>query len=122
MSIITCLKELEERRILELEDIVEFTINKEILGYKVQTKFLMHTIDSQNDYIFNILKINKINIAEKTYRYKIDNEFSYYNDFWPYSKKDDFPALTRLVKELYRIIEEKEFKYTKFTRFEIMEI
>ncbi|KKM04412.1 hypothetical protein LCGC14_1764530, partial [marine sediment metagenome] len=37
-------------------------------------------------------------------------------------KYEDFPALTRLVKELYLIIEEKEMTFTKFTRFEIMEI
>ena len=111
MVTITCLRELEEKRELEFGDIVIFTVNKEILKYTVYQYFL--SLDKiYNDTIFKLLKIDKYEIAEKTYGYKV-------NGSWPNSKSNDYPALTRLVKELYRIIEPT---YTKFTRFEIMEI
>ncbi len=111
---ITNLKELGERKVLQLDDIVIFTIKKEILKYYVYSNFLNH--DNHNNRIFDILELNKNDknkLAEKIYGYKI------YGGDWPESKENDFPALTRLVKELYRIIEPT---YTKFTRFEIMEI
>ena len=114
---ITNLKELEERKELQLDDIVIFTIKKEILKYYVYSKFLNH--DVHNNRIFDILELNKNDkdkLAEKIYGYEINS------GDWPESKKNDFPALTRLVKELYLIIEKREKVYTKFTRFEIMEI
>ncbi len=112
---ITCLKELEERGILQLSDIVEFTVNKEIIKYYVWLRFL--NTKGNNNKIFEILEIDdKYELAEKAYRYKATEHQ------WPESKDNDFPALTRLVKELYLIIEEKEIVFTKFTRFEIMEI
>ena len=117
MSTITCLKELEEKRILEFEDIVEFNFKKEKIRYRVSKAHLLNDKGSlYNDYIFEILKIDKNKIAQKTYNYKADI------GCWPTSEIDDYPALTRLVKELYIIIEEREIIYTKFSRFEIMEI
>ncbi len=118
MSTITCLKELEERGILEYDDIVEFTVNnKEILKYEVKDNYLHNKKKTyDNDRIFEILNIHKNKIAEKEYKYKpLDGA-------WPISKDNDFLALTRLVKELYLIIEKQKPVYTKFTRFEIMEI
>ncbi len=117
---ITCLKELEK---LEFGDIVEFTIKKEILKYEVKSWFLNIIRDNDFDYkmneeIFRILGINKNKIAEKIYRYPLNGN----GGDWPNSKANDYSALTRLVKELYLIIEEREPKYTKFTRFEIMDI
>ncbi len=110
MAIITCLKESKERRILQLDDIVEFTVKEQIIKYKVWQKFL-NRLNKDNNEIFEILEIDK-------YKYKTNS------GNWPDSKKNDFPALTRLVKELYLIIEEQHpiKVYTKFTRFEIMEI
>ncbi len=115
MATITCLKELEEKGILQKLDIVEFTVNKEIIEYTVCHSFLS-TNKVLNSTIFKILGLNPYKIAEKRYKYKITQ------GCWPNSNFGDFPALTRLVKELYKIIEGKEMIYTKFTRFEIMEI
>ncbi len=114
---ITNLKELKKRKELQLNDIIIFTIKKEILKYYVYSKFLNH--DVHNNIIFDILELNKNDkdkLAEKIYGYEINS------GDWPESKENDFPALTRLVKELYLIIEEREPVFTKFTRFEIMDI
>ena len=124
MNNITNLKELEEKGELELKDNVIFIIKEKKIGYSVEGNYLYYMNGgSKNDKIFRILKIDKLKIAEKTYGYKplnIDKPFCDRN--WPEIKLDDFPALTRLVKELYLIIEERKLVYTKFTRFEIMEI
>ena len=114
MVVITCLKELEKRGTLQLEDIVEFTIKKEILKHDVRPWFL-NLKDITNNEIFKVLNIDKYKLAKKAYGYRACGDGA-----WPESKTDDFPALTRLVKELYLIIEKPI--YTKFTRFEIMEI
>jgi len=118
MSTITCLKELEEKGILELNDIVVFYFKEDIIEYIVKEDYLNCKF-YKNDEIFEILKINKNKIAKKTYNYKTDIENK---GFWPESKINDYLALTRLVKELYRIIEERKPKYTKYNRFEIMDI
>ena len=115
MTTITCLKELNKRKCLELDDIVIFTVNEETIEYTV-TNCYLHNYRNHNFRIFRILELDKSKLAVKTYGYKIDT------GFWPESKINDYPALTRLVKELYTIIEEREIKYTKFNRFEIMDI
>ncbi len=120
MSTITCLKELEEKGKLEHSDIVEFTVKEQIKKYIVKHNFLQDKSFCDNAKIFKILEINKSEIVEKAYGYKENNDLG--PGQWPYSENDDFPALTRLVAELYLIIEEREPVCTKFTRFEIMEI
>ncbi len=128
---ITNLKELEERGILEHKDIVEFIVNKEIIKYKVEIQFApaefiyLNTMGSNlytNIEIFDILKLDKEKIATKIYGYKPLYSNGINERSWPETKDNDYPALTILVKELYLIIEEKETVFTKFTRFEIMEI
>ncbi len=117
MSKITCLKELNKRKCLELDDIVKFTINEKIIEYTVQIDYLLNNnINYDNDEVFKVLDLDKNKIAEKMYGYNrtIGN--------WPVTNLDDYPALTRLVKELYFIIEEKDKIYTKYNRFEIMDI
>ena len=119
---ITNLKGLENRKELQPNDNVEFTVKGETIKYIVQLDFLFNrgyeygTINDVNDRIFKILDINKNKIAEKTYGYTKGH------GVWPVSEGKDFSALTRLVKELYLIIEKKEIVFTKFTRFEIMDI
>ena len=123
MNIIMNLKELEEKGELELKDNVIFIIKEKKIKYSVENNYLYNYGGAYNDKVFRVLKIDKLKIAEKTYGYKplnIDKPFCDRN--WPEIKLDDFPALTRLVKELYLIIEERKLVYTKFTRFEIMEI
>ncbi len=116
---ITCLKELEERKELQLDDIVKFTIKEQIIEYRVKYNYLKNSKSSpgDNDKIFKVLNIDKNEIAEKGYKYKALRD-----GYWPCSEDNDFLALTRLVKELYLMIEERKPVYTKFTRFEIMEI
>ena len=121
MTEITCLRELEEREVLEFNDIVEFTVKEKIIKYKVCTFFLMNKkfeMTPNNDEIFEILKIDKNKIAGKIYGHNRNKKQPI--GLWPNSNHLDFPARTRLVKELYKII--KEINYTQFTRFEIMEI
>jgi len=120
--IITCLKELNERKYLEIDDIVKFTINEQIITYIVKNVYLFISSNGKNnDEVFRILDIDKDKLAEKMYGYK---EFKIYSrlNYWPEIREDDFPALTRLVRELYTIIEEKDKVYTKYNRFEIMDI
>jgi len=126
MAEINNLKELEERGCLELGDIVNFTVNKEIIGYKVKT--LSHRAylcsngnTGSNCVIFEVLELDKFKMAERVYGYKPVNSYDT-TKVWPETRKEDYLALTRLVKELYKIIEEKEIKYTKYNRFEIMDI
>ncbi len=117
MSTITCLKELEERKCLENRDIIIFIVNEQKLRYGVKRYYLENITDLKgNESIFRILEIDKYKIAE-VYGYKTNIVGD-----WPESEVDDFPALTRLVKELYIIIEEKDKVYTKYNRFEIMDI
>ncbi len=125
MSTITCLKELKEKGELKYTDIVEFIVNKEILKYEVENSYLHYLKDGKNDEIFKILEIDKYILAKNIYKYKPtikESEPISFLRIWPETKDHDYPALTRLVKELYRIIEGQETVYTKFTRFEIMDI
>ncbi len=119
--LITCLKELEERGELKTRDIVEFIVEKQVIKYFVCLSCLSNRDNLSYSYIFDILKIDKNKLARKAYRYNNYIGHSLKNSCWPVSKMDDYPALTRLVKELYLIIE-REPVYTKFTRFEIMDI
>ena len=124
MSTITCLKELKEKGELKYTDIVEFIVNKEILKYEVENSYLHYLKDGKNDEIFKILEIDKYILTENIYKYKpiIKGPEPIFHSVWPETKTNDFPALTKLVAELYRIIEKQKPIYTKFTRFEIMEI
>ncbi len=124
MSIrITCLKELKEKRILEYNYVVEFTVKEQIIRYKVKEFFLQNLnedILSFNNEIFKILEINEHILARKIYKYIPKNIFRKLE--WPETEPRDYSSLTRIVKELYEIIEKREPVFTKFTRFEIMEI
>ena len=129
MSKITCLKELNEKGCLEYKDEVIFTVKEKIIEYKINGSFLnnLRKLNNNlnnillNDEIFEILRINKDQISEKAYGYK---SISHGNTkgYWPETTTEDLPALTRLVKELCTIIEEGKPKYTKFNRFEIMDM
>jgi len=123
---ITCLKELTKRKCLEYGDIIKFIINEEIIEYRVRSNWLgkvRYKKDKHNDEIFRILDIDKFKMAEKEYGYKSPNINSLNADInWPETVREDYPALTRLVRELCIIIEERKPKYTKYNRFEIMDI
>lgn len=101
---ITCLKDLEEVKRLAREDIVEFTVGEESVKYDVQCYYLSHFSNDylKNDMIFKMLELDKYKFAEKAYGYDINRK-----GYWPNSKNYDFEALTKLVKELYKIIEDR---------------
>ncbi len=105
MKTITCLKELKERKELQYEDEVTFTIEEKILKYKTHPK-LLYIIDNNfttyNSKVFDILEIDKTKkheMAAKAYGYKSKT------GLWPETKTGDYAALTRLVKEIYIKIE-----------------
>lgn len=102
MATYRCLADLHGKT-LEYGDTVIF---KDIT-YTVQEEFL--SCSGYNDKIFRDLEISKSDIAEQAYGY-----YSFSGD-WPECKKDDYPALTRLVVKLYEIIEEKTSTVYKIT-------
>ncbi len=129
MSItITNLKELEKRGELENNDVVIFTVKKETIKYKVVFNYLHNlkspTTGKYNNEIFKILELDKVKIAQKAYGDIPVDPISIPEPYWPSIKEENYPALTKLVKKLYLIIEEQypAKVYTKFTRFEIMDI
>ncbi len=123
---ITCLKELKEKKELQKGDIVKFTVKGQIIQYEVGYLHLKNLKTENtikyNDEIFKILNLDKNKLTKKIYKYEPNNSKNCLAGYWPQIKNHDFPALTRLVAELYRIIEKREPIFTKFTRFEIMEI
>lgn len=81
----------------------------------VYLKSIRHTVDSRflkeehtrNDKIFDILSIpSKEEFATNAYGYDC------HGGAWPECNRDDYEALTRLVIELYKIIEEKTSSIT----------
>lgn len=102
MATYRCLADLHGKT-LEYGDTVIF---KDIT-YTVLEEFLC--CSSYNDKIFQDLEISKFDIAKQAYGY-----YPFSGD-WPECKKDDYPALTRLVVKLYEIIEEKTSTVYKIT-------
>lgn len=123
MMKITNLKELNKRKILNFEDIIVFTINKEKIEYEVDANYLHNRIYS-NEYIFKILKLNKIEFTETHYGYN-KRRRTINDEYWPEYKNNDYEAITRVVKELYKIIGEKDPTIKPepiLSRFEIMDL
>ena len=124
--VITCLKELKKRKKLKYEDTVIFTVSKKSIKYEVTTDHLRNKNSfGHNDQIFAILEIDRIAWAVKNYGYPIRYPEIITN--WPYSKKNDYAALTRLVEALYRKIEGLPLKIDPkidpiTSRFEILDL
>lgn len=117
--IITSLQKLKNRKILEFNDEVIFTVEKEEIKYEVFSKYLGNSI-SPNNYIFTKLDLDRDQMAMTYYNYLPQEVFS--ND-WPECAHGDYAALTRLVTKLYEIIEEKKLEYQPITnRFEILDL
>ena len=116
------LKQLEERGTLEYNDTVYFTVKEETVKYKVEPVWLGNIENTiQNDKIFKLLEINKYELAIEAYGHEFSP--SDVEGTWPESNREDYPALTRLVKELYLIIEKPEPKYEPINnRFEILDL
>ncbi len=72
------------------------------ITYQVTTNYLNNPSD-RNDKIFDILNIkDKYTFCSYHYGYQVSI------GSWPEYKNDDFSAVTRLVKALFKIIEDKE--------------
>ena len=83
---------------------------------------MMHGL-GENDYIFNYLKINneqKYKLAEEYYKYPA------ITGTWPTFRPNDYKALERLVRELYRLLDddslEPEIINPILSRFELLDI
>ena len=124
--IINNLKELNKRKVLEYEDIVIFNVLGEEIKYEIRPDFssLIQKNDHiSNDYIFKKLKLEKMKLATECYGYKPVRGEEPTN--FPEYETDDYKALTRLIKRLYEIIEERfpEPIIEPITnRFEILDI
>ena len=88
---------------LRLGDIIYFYIDGKQLKYSVQSDHLCNVFRCNNAEIFSILGIiNRSDFCNSHYGY-----YDYGGD-WPSCKLGDFAALTRVVKALYREIENKK--------------
>ncbi len=118
---ITNLKELEERETLEEGDKVYFTVGEDIIEYEVYSCYLNSSLG--NDIVFESLGIKGKELAEKAYGYPL-NRFGGHG-LWPYYKDNDYISATRLVKELYKIIEEKyheKIDIPVYSRWELLDL
>lgn len=96
-----CLADLQGKT-LEYGDIVYL----KGIRYTVQSRFLKEEYVN-NDKIFDVLSISsKEEFATNAYGYDC------YGGAWPECNRNDYEALTRLVIELYKIIEEKTSSIT----------
>lgn len=97
---------------LELGDYVVFNIQKSVIEYQVQEKFLCNTALDINTTIFNKLGISDKNeYAKNLYNYSI--EFGLGAISWPEYKENDYEAATRLVLGLFKrceVIDSKNFQ------------
>lgn len=87
---------------LQLGDNIYFYINGKQLKYSVQSDHLCNMFKCDNAEIFSILDIEKDDFCRWYYGYNP------YGGNWPSCKIGDFAALTRVVKVLYRKIEQKK--------------
>lgn len=117
MATYMCYSELADK-LLKYEDIIMFHIPEtgEFIEYFVYREHLKVKNDEYsekklNDIIFKKLNLNKVEICTSFYEYKpVDNIDA---DWWPESKNQDYGALTRVVLELFRLLEEeKQLKET----------
>lgn len=89
---------------LEKNDRVIFYYKGITVEYVVQDSFLVLDNFGHNEKIFELLRINPINFTREHYGYepRIGN--------WPSCKPEDYNALTRVVKALFKEIEKQETK------------
>ena len=122
------LKELNSlNRDLQCNDFVSFTTKKEIIKYKVNFSYLLNVnFASTNSIIFNILGMSreeKHSLAEKCYGYKYWGDDL--NCKWPEYKRDDYKALEKLIREIYRRLDDNiiGLEHDSITsRFEILDL
>lgn len=105
------------------DDSIYFTTPENEFKYKVYSSCLFIVADLPNtillnDVIFKDLNLNKdekYKLAEKCYGYKtnIGN--------WPSYVDNDYPAAERLIREIYKMLDEINIKPIT-SRFEILDL
>jgi hypothetical protein len=88
-------------RILQETDTVEFKVGDEIVSYNVKRRYLNCPLDS-NAKIFGILGIDAWKFCKEQYGYEPTGGSMV--GCWPEVNEHDYPALTRAVNALFRII------------------
>lgn len=94
---------------LSLGDLVTFTLAGRKLAYTVHDSYLSGVGYLDNDAIFKLLKLDKVDIASHNYGYKPG-----IGD-WPTFKKGDFKAATRLVNRLKEICAQTSYSEDTIT-------
>jgi len=97
MATYKCLADLQGKTLRYADTVILKDIK-----YSVKSQFLQEKNYADNSEIFQVLSIpSKEELAKKAYGYEQKG------GDWPECEKDDYAALTRLVIELYKIIEGK---------------
>lgn len=126
MSVVRNLKELKEAEFLIKGDMVVFCFKKENgtkveMAHKVSQGYsgcFLDNIDyGDNAKLFRVLDINEIGFCEKSYGYSPERQGQ-----WPYAKEHDYKAITRVVKDLYILIEGVPEKIEEVDRFSLMDL
>ncbi len=138
MAVIHNLKELNELgRDLKILDSIYFTNRDEVIKYKVMGKYLslpkwekglpngyiFQCLCMANPEVFGMSNKEAFELAEQSYGYPPYNTCA---DNWPAFKLDDFPALERLIREIYKMLGDNSLEINKeefiFSRFEILDL
>lgn len=129
MNKVQNLKELEEVELLLKRDIVVFCFKLENGGKGEMTHrvgqsssgcFLDNIDSGNNAKLFTELDIDKIEFCTKSYGYPPEADGQ-----WPYAKEHDYKAITRVVRDLYMLIEgvqEEVKEIEEVDRFSLMDL
>lgn len=89
--------------VLQEGDEVVFNVAGIVARYEVRSNYCT-SLDACNDRVFDLLDMSqteKVQFAEEAYEYSLPMS----GGFWPYSKRGDYAALTRLCLALYEKID-----------------
>ncbi len=130
MAVIHNLKELNELgRDLDYHDYIHFITPYKEYRYSIHKDYLK-ILDLEYSYaiIFKYIGLNNIekyNLAEKCYGYKTP-ERCQHPENWPHYKKNDYQALERLIREIYKRLGDSSIKINNeefiTSRFEILDL
>jgi len=81
--------------IVRRDDIVNFTVGDIQISYRVDGNFLNERGHDENDRIFTLLNLDKVQVALECYGYQPGS------GSWPSFRENDYEACTRLINYLY---------------------
>ena len=96
--------------ILKEGDVIIFAFGNVHYNYRVHTKYLSSMDGRENYRIFSVLSLEKYKFCSAHYGYPANS------GNWPVANIRDFPALTRVVTELFKIIESNIYHKSCVTR------